>query len=136
MNDQVESRLTVLSNQIIMSSQVSGHSLSTLSTHVLDTNTGLPATGMKVILEKCIGDDKYQLLASSSTNSDGRSREFPQLENGTYKITFFTEDYFKNNNITNYFFPKASIDFIVNSTRHYHVPLLLSPFSFSTYRGS
>ncbi|KYR02207.1 hypothetical protein DLAC_01027 [Tieghemostelium lacteum] len=116
----------------------SSKTLSTLSTHVLDTNTGLPANNLKVILEKDVrGDGKqYTVLTQTVTNQDGRSREFPHLENGNYKITFETEEYFKSNNVQNYFFPRASIDFIVNSTRHYHVPLLLSPFGYSTYRGS
>eukprot|EP01132_Coremiostelium_polycephalum_P000801 gene801-996_t len=120
-----------------MSNETSStHKLSTLSTHVLDTYTGLPAQNMKVILEKEVSPNQYQLIKNTITNNDGRSREFPELENGVYKITFLTEEYFKNNKVDNYFFPKASIDFIVNQTRHYHVPLLLSPFSFSTYRGS
>ncbi|KAK5580197.1 hypothetical protein RB653_000210 [Dictyostelium firmibasis] len=110
--------------------------LSTLSTHVLDTTTGLPAKDMKVLLEKDVGNGQFTTLMNVLTNSDGRSRDFPELENGNYKITFFTEEYFVNQNVSNYFFPKASIDFIVNQPKHYHVPLLLSPFSFSTYRGS
>ncbi|EGG16165.1 hypothetical protein DFA_09192 [Cavenderia fasciculata] len=109
---------------------------STLSTHVLDTQNGLPAQGISVTLEKQIKGEEYQIITTLLTNADGRGRDFPELENGLYRITFKTEEYFVSQNIKEYFFPKASIDFIVNSTRHYHVPLLLSPFGYSTYRGS
>ncbi|KAN0042781.1 hypothetical protein ACTA71_012704 [Dictyostelium dimigraforme] len=130
-------RIEIISNHLTMSDTSSTiKNVSTLSTHVLDTTTGLPARDMKVLLEKDNGNGQFTILKSVLTNSDGRSREFPELENGVYKITFFTEEYFKNQNVSNYFFPKASVDFIINQSKHYHVPLLLSPFSFSTYRGS
>ncbi|KAN0006493.1 hypothetical protein ACTFIU_003205 [Dictyostelium citrinum] len=130
-------RISIISNHLTMTDTSSTlKTVSSLSTHVLDTTTGLPARDMKVLLEKDIGNGQYTTLKSVLTNSDGRSREFPELENGIYKITFFTEEYFKNQNVSNYFFPKASVDFIINQPKHYHVPLLLSPYSFSTYRGS
>ncbi|EFA84869.1 hypothetical protein PPL_01862 [Heterostelium album PN500] len=115
---------------------MSTHKGSTLSTHVLDTNTGNPAPNLRVILKKVVGENQFELLKEQTTNTDGRAREFPELENGVYQITFMTDDYFKANNITAYFYPKVSIEFIVDTTRHYHVPLLISPYGYSTYRGS
>ncbi|EGC38089.1 hypothetical protein DICPUDRAFT_46037 [Dictyostelium purpureum] len=131
----INQRIEIISNHL-MSHETSHKTLSTISTHVLDTTTGLPARDMKVYLEKDMGSNQFEVIKNVVTNSDGRAREFPELENGNYRITFLTEEYFVNNNVSNYFFPKATIDFIVNQPRHYHVPLLLSPFSYSTYRGS
>ncbi|GAM25893.1 hypothetical protein SAMD00019534_090680, partial [Acytostelium subglobosum LB1] len=113
------------------------HKGSTLSTHVLDTNTGNPAVGLKVTLERLTNEgQQQQVLVEQTTNADGRAREFPELENGVYRMTFHTGDYFKQHNITAYFYPRATVEFIVDSQRHYHVPLLLSPYGYSTYRGS
>ncbi|MBV8519422.1 MAG: hydroxyisourate hydrolase [Acidobacteria bacterium] len=100
-----------------------------ITTHVLDTAQGRPAAGMRVTLHR--GDE---LLFEGTTNADGRARVLPPeaTQPGTYRITFDTGAYNANG-----FFPEASIVFrIDDATQHHHVPLLLSPFGYATYRGS
>jgi 5-hydroxyisourate hydrolase len=99
-----------------------------ISTHVLDTAKGRPAEGVAITLE-----DDRGVIASGRTNADGRLKliEDPPAA-GTYRVIFDTGSYDPNG-----FFPRVVIEFIVRgSAQHYHVPLLLSPFGYSTYRGS
>jgi 5-hydroxyisourate hydrolase len=106
-----------------------------ISTHVLDTTRGSPAEGIKVILEKKEAAS-WKQLASGTTNSDGRHVFDIAKESGTFQLKFEIEDYFKKNG-SDYFFPSANVIFVIhNTSRKYHVPLLLNPFSYSTYRGS
>jgi 5-hydroxyisourate hydrolase len=108
--------------------------VSGLSTHVLDAVGGLPASGLDVTLYDVDGSE----LASGATDSDGRIKSVTggDLEPGTYRLVFDTGSWFAARQIEN-FYPEVSIAFaITDSTRHYHVPLLLSPFAYSTYRGS
>ncbi len=101
--------------------------MSSLSTHVLDTALGRPAVGVPVRLYR--GD---VVLATGTTDDDGRIAELaPALEHGTYRLWFDVAAYNEQS-----FFPEVSVTFTVADERHYHVPLLLSPFAFSTYRGS
>ena len=112
-----------------------------LTTHCLDTFSGIPAKGVKV--EVYSVSVKKEKLNSTTLNSSGRSDK-PLLEGanfkeGQYEIVFFIGDYFKN--LTNLpktpFLNEIVIRFgISNSNEHYHVPLLVSPWSYSTYRGS
>ena len=107
----------------------------TISTHVLDTSLGKPAEGVPFKLFK--SDDA--LIGSGTTNSDGRTSDLSgvQLETGTYRMVFDTASYFEAQNIKAYFCPKVEIFFnVADASSHYHVPLILSPFGFSTYRGS
>jgi 5-hydroxyisourate hydrolase len=100
-----------------------------ITTHVLDTAQGRPAAGVRVTLHR--GDE---LLFEGATDADGRARVLaPEATTpGTYRITFDTGAYNANG-----FFPEATIAFrIVDATQHHHVPLLLSPFGYATYRGS
>jgi 5-hydroxyisourate hydrolase len=99
-----------------------------ISTHVLDTSKGRPAEGVSITLE-----DDRGVIASGKTNSDGRLKLIDDPpEEGTYRITFDTGGYDPNG-----FFPRVVIEFVVQGgAQHYHVPLLLSPFGYSTYRGS
>ena len=110
----------------------------TMSTHVLDTALGRPAEGIGVRLE-ILRDTTWESISSSSTNEDGRTRPLPdgvELEAATYRITFDVEGYFERLQ-TEGFYPYASIVFrVADPSQHYHVPLLLSPFGYSTYRGS
>lgn len=111
--------------------------MSAVTTHVLDAARGRPAAGVAVHLEVASGP-QWTTLAESSTNSDGRIGELgPQrLEPGEYRLTFATGDYFDALG-TETFYPRVQISFrIADPEQHYHVPLLLSPFSYSTYRGS
>ncbi|HEY4642037.1 MAG TPA: hydroxyisourate hydrolase [Thermoanaerobaculia bacterium] len=98
-----------------------------ISTHVLDTAKGHPAAGVGITLE-----DERGVIARGVTDADGRLKliDDPPAA-GTYRITFDTAGYEPNG-----FFPRVVIEFRVIETRHYHVPLLLSPFGYSTYRGS
>jgi 5-hydroxyisourate hydrolase len=105
--------------------------MSSLSTHVLDTALGRPAQNVEVRLYR--GD---ALDAGGTTDADGRIAELqPKLEPGTYRLWFDVAAYAKATG-QDIFFPEVSVTFTVADERHYHVPLLLSPFAFSTYRGS
>ena len=109
--------------------------MSTLSTHVLDTALGKPAQGIKVTLES--GDD---LVGSGVTDADGRvgdlNKNAASLSQGSYTLTFYVADYFSKSDRES-FFPEVVVNFRIGGGKeHYHVPLLLSPFGYSTYRGS
>ncbi len=110
-----------------------------LSTHVLDAATGTPAVGVAVRLYRCgdVDGDGDVLLTKAATDADGRIREeFPALTAGVHRLMFDTGDYFERTGVTG-FYPQVEISFTVGDPdSHYHVPLLLSPFAYSTYRGS
>lgn len=104
-----------------------------ISTHILDTTKGVPAEGVTVVLEKQ-EKDNWKIIGSDETNSDGRIVYNCPKEAGIYKLTFETNEYFKNEE---HFFMNTPIIFKVQNTdRKYHVPLLLNPYGYSTYRGS
>ncbi len=107
--------------------------MSQVTTHVLDAASGRPAAGVPVTLS---GPDG--VIARSVTDADGRVKEFgPRtLAAGVYRIEFDTGTYFAASGTTA-FYPRVTIDFsLTEPASHYHVPLLLSPFAYSTYRGS
>ena len=113
-----------------------------LTTHVLDIYSGKPGKGIKVELYFVSGENKTK-LKSITLNDDGRSDkplvEQDQFKEGKYELVFFVGDYFKsitkNNDLK--FLDDVVIRFgISNNKEHYHVPLLVSPWSYSTYRGS
>lgn len=111
--------------------------MSAVTTHVLDAAKGRPAAGVGVRLETAAGD-AWELLAEAATDEDGRVRECgPQrLEAGDYRLTFATAEYFERLGVES-FYPQVQIAFrITDPEQHYHVPVLLSPFAYSTYRGS
>jgi 5-hydroxyisourate hydrolase len=109
--------------------------VSSLSTHVLDTGLGRPAQGVLVRLSRVNGDQDV-VLATGTTNDDGRVADLgPALEAGTYRLFFDVAAYAVATG-QDIFFPEVTVAFTVTDERHYHVPLLLSPFAFSTYRGS
>ena len=108
-----------------------------ISTHILDTSKGKPARGVTVSLELHDGAT-WRRIGEGVTNDDGRVK--PLLDTipkeGTYRIRFEVGPYFKDQQ-QDCFFPSVTIDFSVRSVKeHYHVPLLLNPFGYSTYRGS
>jgi len=110
-------------------------SRSTLSTHVLDATLGLPARNVVVRL-LVWQSDCYIPLDQQVTDQDGRIRfEDVKLLEGLYQIVFEVRAYFEAQGQTG-FYPRVAIDFEVTDIRHYHVPLLLSPYAYSTYRGS
>lgn len=109
--------------------------MSTISTHVLDTSLGKPAEGIRVTLYR-----DSSLIGSSVTDADGRARGFLEqgssLSAGDYVLTFSVADYFAATKRKS-FFNEIVIQFVIaDADQHYHVPLLLSPFAYSTYRGS
>jgi 5-hydroxyisourate hydrolase len=114
----------------------------TLSTHVLDATTGRPAAGVRVRLERA-GDTGWAPAAEGTTGPDGRLRLSGDAgdppagaEPGLYRMTFGSGAYFKARGSAT-FYPEVSITFeMTDRAGHYHVPLLLSPFAYSTYRGS
>ena len=108
--------------------------MSTLSTHVLDTALGCPAGGVPVTLSNADG----RTLGTGTTDEDGRvGRLGPDpLEPGSYTLRFDTAGYFAASGRTT-FYPEVVVTFtIAGGGEHYHVPVLLSPFGYSTYRGS
>ena len=110
-----------------------------LSVHVLNLQDGLPSPDLNVTLEKQNGAT-WQTLNQGVTNEQGRiTGLYPEgkaLEKGTYRVTFKTGDCFKKHDTAS-FFPEVPVIFNVDgSVPHYHIPLLLSPYGFSTYRGS
>ena len=112
-------------------------SMSHVTTHVLDTGSGKPAADVQVTLRRLDGGAWVQ-IAEGATDADGRVKQLgpDRLPTGTYRLTFDTGKYFAASD-TNTFFPEVTITFgVVESETHYHVPLLLSPFAYSTYRGS
>lgn len=104
--------------------------MSTITTHILDTSLGQPARSVAVTLT----DNNGKIVGRGTTDSDGRVRDLvgDDIPSGRYRLTFATGEYFKGKS----FYPEVSVDFIIESGQHYHVPLLISPFGYSTYRGS
>ncbi len=112
--------------------------MSRITTHVLDTALGQPAAGVTVTLQFWTPSGWAQ-LTSGTTDGDGRvgqwSPEVPSYEAGTYRLRFEVGGYFAARGMTS-FYPVVEVTFNVEAGERYHVPLLLSPFGYSTYRGS
>ena len=111
-----------------------------ISTHVLDATSGRPAAGVGVVLERQGAAGELLPVSRARTDADGRVRELVpgavDLEEGTYRLTFETGAYFESLELEG-FYPRVSVLFSVRDpTQHHHVPLLLSPYAYSTYRGS
>jgi 5-hydroxyisourate hydrolase len=109
-----------------------------ITTHVLDVSRGKPAVGIEVQLEM-LSTNQWIRIGAGTTDTDGRILNLltrDDFSTGQYRLTFATAAYFQAQNLTT-FYPQVQIEFTVAATReHYHVPLLLSPFGYSTYRGS
>ena len=106
--------------------------MTSLSTHVLDAVTGTPSAGMSLLLTDAGGT----AVASGTTDDDGRARLAEALAPGTYRLRFETGPWFAAAGRET-FYPEVVVAFTVDADRaHLHVPLLLSPFAYSTYRGS
>ena len=109
--------------------------MSTISTHVLDTALGKPAAGIRVTLHR-----DASLIGSSVTDEDGRVRDLlahgSTLSAGDYFLTFSVAEYFADTKRRS-FYNEIVVNFVIgDESQHYHVPLLLSPFGYSTYRGN
>ena len=112
--------------------------MSGITTHVLDTARGRPAAGVPVMLERSVADG-WQMIGAGETDGDGRLRTLMpdtiSIVRGTYRLTFDTRRYFDGGGVQA-FYPRVVVEFEVAEEAHYHVPLLLSPYAYSTYRGS
>ena len=119
-----------------------------LSTHVLDTSCGRPAAGVHIVLERLTPDGARQTLVTATTNADGRT-DGPLLggaafQAGSYEMTFHIGDYFRARQMAlaevalaePAFLDRVPVRFQLESDGNYHVPLLVTPWSYSTYRGS
>ena len=109
-----------------------------LSTHILDTSTGKPAAAVRVVLRR-----DGAVLVDTRTNADGRTDkpllDGPAFANGSYELTFHVGDYFRAKGVALAdppFLDVIPLRFSIAEDAHYHVPLLVSPFGYSTYRGS
>lgn len=115
-----------------------GLKVSQITTHVLDTSVGKPGQNLTIRLKHYI-DDSWQTFSQGVTNADGRIADLlPPSRNinpGNYKMVFETGNYFYENKVKG-FYPEVEIQFAVLDDGHYHVPLLINPFGYSTYRGS
>ncbi|GGI48018.1 5-hydroxyisourate hydrolase [Agromyces flavus] len=106
-----------------------------VTSHVLDATLGRPAQGLSIRLD-ALHDGTWSTLAEASTDADGRVADLgpAQLGAGVYRVVFDTAAYFGDRPS---FYPEVSVAFeVADTTEHYHIPLLLSPFAYSTYRGS
>ena len=114
-------------------------SKSPITTHALDTATGRPASGLPLALSQQQADGSWAVIAEGVTNSDGRVADLltpGSLTPGVYQMRFETGVYHQNQGVEG-FYLEAVICFVIKNTdEHYHIPLLLSPFGYSTYRGS
>lgn len=112
--------------------------MSNITTHVLDTARGVPAAGVPVQLE-LMRDGSWTQLGAGVTDSDGRFKELLSggaLQTGHHRISFELTEYHAGHGVQG-FFPRAVIEFqVTDAASHHHVPLLLSPFGYTTYRGS
>jgi 5-hydroxyisourate hydrolase len=106
-----------------------------ISTHILDTSLGAPAESVDVMLQIKEGNN-WKNLKAGSTNADGRFVFDCEKVPGVYQITFEIESYFKKSGRESFFMNTPVIFKVVDTNRKYHVPLLLNPFGYSTYRGS
>lgn len=112
--------------------------MSQITTHILDTTKGKPAAGVTIILFKQ-SEKGWEQMAQGVTNSDGRIPDLLSIDFvmpfGNYKMKFETQAYFDAIGEAT-FYPFVEIVFLIKTKEHYHVPLLLNPFGYSTYRGS
>ncbi len=113
--------------------------MSGITTHVLDLSIGRPAAGVAVRLERLGADGRWATLAEHNTDEDGRARDLltaEPLTAGLWRLTFATGAYFAGRGVRT-FLPEVTVTFEVHdAAQPHHVPLLLSPFGYSTYRGS
>ena len=112
--------------------------MSAITTHILDVSTGVPARGVAITLEQETSEG-WKIIGEGVTDDDGRLKDLlaadAVLQMGNYRLIFETGNYFFDRQIES-FYPQITIAFTVFDSSHYHVPLLLSPFGYSTYRGS
>lgn len=111
-----------------------------LSSHILDITHGQPAAGVKIDLSKQDGSGNWEVIDEKYTNANGRIPDFLKFEKGSshmgiYKLTYYTQPYFEKLNQTS-LYPFIDVVFEISDGNHYHVPITLSAFGYSTYRGN
>ncbi|TYB76390.1 hydroxyisourate hydrolase [Bizionia myxarmorum] len=111
-----------------------------LSSHILDITQGQPAPNVKISLSEQDNSGNWKTIDEKFTDENGRISDFLKQENGSkkngiYKLTYFVEPYFKKMNQSS-FYPFIEVVFEIKNDNHYHVPITLSPFGYSTYRGN
>jgi len=111
-----------------------------LSSHILDISKGMPASGVPIRLEKMDTNKKtWSVIEEKVTDANGRITDFLSSDRsnnvGIYKLTYLTADYFKRQNIES-FYPFIEVVFEIKDSKHYHVPITLSAYGYSTYRGN
>jgi len=111
-----------------------------LSSHILDVSKGMPASGVPIRLEKMNTNKKtWSVIEEKVTDANGRITDFLSSDRadnvGIYKLTYLTADYFKSQNIES-FYPFIEVVFEIKDSKHYHVPITLSAYGYSTYRGN
>jgi 5-hydroxyisourate hydrolase len=113
--------------------------MSQITTHVLDISLGRPAANVQILLEARLGSGEWTVVGRGTTDGDGRLKDLAagkSLNPGTHRLTFETGAYFSLRKMDG-LYPQVVIVFEVKDARdHYHIPLLLSPYGYSTYRGS
>ncbi|EIQ1824684.1 hydroxyisourate hydrolase, partial [Campylobacter coli] len=113
-----------------------------LSTHILDINSGQPASNVKVELYNLDQNRQWVKISEKFTKKNGRIADFLPYEKtenrsfGVYKLKFYTKDYYISHKVDS-FYPFVEVSFeLLKDQKHYHIPITLSPFGYSTYRGS
>jgi len=110
-----------------------------LSSHILDISKGTPVSGVTIKLEQYNEKNKtWSFVEEKQTDTNGRIADFLNTQKtniGIYKLTYFTADYFKKNGVES-FYPFIEVVFQIKDQNHYHVPITLSPYGYSTYRGN
>lgn len=134
-----QAKITIIRfKKLLSESNWSDFEGSQLTSHVLDTSTGVPGRDLLIKLQQSINGG-WQTVSQGVTNVDGRVADLlapgRELEHKNYKMIFDTGSYFKQNNMRG-FYPEVEVQFTVLDNKHYHVPLLINPFGYSTYRGS
>lgn len=127
-------RLVRLIEGLVVNADMSSH----ITTHALDTSTGIPANKMLITLKE-FKNNEWKPVSVGITNNDGRIGDVlppgKLLKPATYTMTFNTEKYYESHGQKG-FYPEVSIQFTVTDASHYHIPLLINPFGYTTYRGS
>ena len=132
--------LTVIALMMSLSSVMAQDKVYQLSSHILDINTGRPAQGVKIVLSKLSGENNWSVMEERITDGNGRVKDFLEkrtgaANRGVYKLTYYVAPYFKSQ-AQDTFYPFIDVVFEIKDDSHYHVPITLSPYGNSTYRGS
>lgn len=132
--------LTVIALMMSLSSVMAQDKVYQLSSHILDINTGRPAQCVKIVLSKLSGENNWSVMEERTTDGNGRVKDFLEKRTGAdnrgvYKLTYYVAPYFESQ-AQDTFYPFIDVVFEIKDDSHYHVPITLSPYGYSTYRGS